>query len=233
MTYTVLLVDCNPDTRVKRAELLSSAGYSVVAAGTFSEALDRLSCDPPDLLITDVRLGEFNGLHLVVRSRRERPHIGALVIHDAADLGLEAEATRLGAASLLKQTEPTALFQTIRRLLSERASRMTHAESGRRWARFHPVRPVEVLIADRPGRVVDMAFGGLGLLAGHVPAGHESGRMSVRFPLVDLIVEACLVWCRSSGSGDEWRCGFKLLSRDADEAAGWREFALSLMSANP
>lgn len=232
MTHTVLLVDCNTDSRLERAELLSSAGYGVIAAATFSEALERLSDDPPDLLITDVRLGEFNGLHLVVRSRRERPHIGALVMHDVADRVLEAEARRLGAAYLLKHADPAALLEAISQLQSE-APRMIEGEPGRRWARFHPVRLVEVIVSDRPGRVVDIAFGGLGLVAGQVPSGDESGRVSLHFPRADLTVEAHLVWCRSSESGDEWRCGFKLLGRDADKVAGWREFTVSLMSANP
>jgi hypothetical protein len=92
---------------------------------------------------------------------------------------------------------------------------------------------VEVLVADRPGRVVDMGFGGLGLIVGSMPAGHEGRHLPVRFPHADLIVEAHLVWCRSSESSDEWRCGLMLLSGDPEDAAGWREFAVSLMSANP
>lgn len=230
MKYTILLVDSNPDTRVERARLLSSAGYVVVAVATFAEASDRIAVDPPDLLITDVRLGEFNGLHLVVRSRRERSDMATLVTHDVSDRVLEAEAARLGAEFLFKSVDPTVLLDAVRRMLADHP-RAVHAEWGRRWARFYPARPVQVVVSDRQGQVVDLAFGGLGLVVGQAPAGDAAGRMALRFPESGLTVDARLVWCRSSESGDEWRCGFELTGSEENGTPAWQEFAVSVMTA--
>jgi len=63
----ILVVDEDADARTEIVDLLSHAGYQVTSVGSFREATKVLSTDPPDLLITELRLGAFNGLHLVIR----------------------------------------------------------------------------------------------------------------------------------------------------------------------
>ena len=53
----------------------------------------------PDLLITDVRLDAYNGLHLVAMAPRPIP---AIVVTGFADPSIEADARRLGADYLVK-----------------------------------------------------------------------------------------------------------------------------------
>ena len=49
----------------------SSLGFQVTVANNFQEGLDRLRV-PTVLLIADIRLGEYNGLHLVMRGKSLR-----------------------------------------------------------------------------------------------------------------------------------------------------------------
>ena len=47
--------------------LLEASGHSVVFALDFDAAVKALLEQPPDLLIADVRLDAYNGLHLAAR----------------------------------------------------------------------------------------------------------------------------------------------------------------------
>ena len=59
MAARVLIVDDDPGTLEGLAELLERAGYETIAADGFECARWVLRTDPPDLLITDIRLGEY------------------------------------------------------------------------------------------------------------------------------------------------------------------------------
>ena len=54
-------------------------GFEVVAHSTFEGARKALHDDTFDALVTDVRLGAFNGLQLAVISRDAHPDIRVIV----------------------------------------------------------------------------------------------------------------------------------------------------------
>src|ERR1700704_3697604 len=75
VVFKILIVDDDEATRAGLKLLLEGAGYKVTVAGTFAEGRLALSASTPDLLIADVRLGAFNGLHLVTTNPRSIPTI--------------------------------------------------------------------------------------------------------------------------------------------------------------
>ena len=78
---------------------LSAAGYRVVTSTSFADGKALLEAeDPPALLIVSVRLGAYNGLHLVIRGRLDWPGMAAVLASDTHDPILAAEAARYGAA---------------------------------------------------------------------------------------------------------------------------------------
>src|SRR5262245_18625125 len=96
---TILIVDDDPDVRESFAESLAQSGYSVVTAETFQRGQQALTAYRPDLLIVDVRLGDFNGLQLIATS----PYpIRAIVVTGYDDRALERDARSLGAEFLVK-----------------------------------------------------------------------------------------------------------------------------------
>jgi DNA-binding NtrC family response regulator len=111
---TILLVEDDDATRVGLSTLLQRAGYEVVASESVQEGRNLLKEDSPDLLITDVRLGAFNGLQLLAMSPRPIP---AIVTTGFPDPVLEAEARQLGAKFLLKPVEPGNLLALVAELL--------------------------------------------------------------------------------------------------------------------
>ena len=95
--FQVLLVEEDSIIREELACGLASRGYAVRAVGTFAEGKDALASHPPDLLIAGVRLGAYNGLHLIIRARAQRPTLPAILTTPIADPALAVEAERCGA----------------------------------------------------------------------------------------------------------------------------------------
>lgn len=116
MSPSVLIVDDDVMTCAGMAELLRHAGYDAQAATTFEDARAILSRRTPDLLIVDIRLGEFNGLQLIMLSRIQIP---AIVISGFADPLLEHEARQAGADFLVKPIVPSELLALVQRKLSQ------------------------------------------------------------------------------------------------------------------
>ena len=119
MRGTILVVDDSAGIREMLRTLLVGAGYEVITADTYEHAKDEADYAGPDLLLVDIRLGDYNGLQIAVRERgigRARPLI---VMSGYDDPLLIAEAKRLGAEFLPKPIDPDALLSMITRLLGK------------------------------------------------------------------------------------------------------------------
>jgi DNA-binding NtrC family response regulator len=77
-------------------------GLEVVAQGTFESARRALRSESFDALLTDVRLGAFNGLHLAVEARNMHPDMRIIVFSGFDDPVLRSEAERIGALYMVK-----------------------------------------------------------------------------------------------------------------------------------
>ena len=73
MKPKILVVDDAPSVRRMLSELLSGVGYEVLSAGTFEEGKHLADEGNPDLMLIDIRLGDYNGLQLAVRERVNHP----------------------------------------------------------------------------------------------------------------------------------------------------------------
>ena len=100
--------------------MLTSQVFEVTVAETFAKAKDRLNTRPPALLVTEIRLGEYNGLHLVLRGKAQRPSMAALVMSSMADPVLQTEAEAMGATFLVKPLENSELLAAVTRTLFQR-----------------------------------------------------------------------------------------------------------------
>ena len=115
--HRVLIVEDDTATRSGLEKLLQNAGYATVTASSLQDGLQAMTETAPDLLIADVRLGEYNGIQLIATSGLSIPSI---VITAFADPVLEAEARRFGADYLLKPVSPAQLMALIRQRLAEK-----------------------------------------------------------------------------------------------------------------
>jgi len=93
--------------------LQSDDQQEVTACGTFEDARRRLREQSFDVLLTDVRLGAFNGLQLAVLAKDVNPQTQLIVFSGFDDDVLRAEATHLGAVYLVKPVYAAQLKQLI------------------------------------------------------------------------------------------------------------------------
>lgn len=96
---------------------LADQGFHVTVAEGFLEARTLIDKNAPALLITDLRLQEYNGLHLVLRGKAVRPDMAALVLSSVADSVLQAEAERMQATFVLKPTTRQEFLAAVYRTL--------------------------------------------------------------------------------------------------------------------
>ena len=113
----VLLVDNSP-TRADTVDALRALDFRVTTAEGYEQGLDLVLSESPDVLVTELRLGAFNGLHLIIRLRGQSPDAMAVVYTMFPDPVLEQQARQLGASYLIQDGDPSTLVA----LLAERVS---------------------------------------------------------------------------------------------------------------
>jgi CheY-like chemotaxis protein len=92
----VLFVDPDPVVRWRVQEMLEPIA-SVEACSDFDDARARLLTNPPDVLVTNLRLATHNGLHLVHLLRSAGVHARCLVFGTEADAPLAREVEAMDA----------------------------------------------------------------------------------------------------------------------------------------
>jgi DNA-binding NtrC family response regulator len=113
-TRRVLVVEDDDDQREALAALVAACGFRVVACRSYEEASAALAADHPDVLITDVRLSERNGLQLVNLAALKYPDTMRVVLTGYDDIDLRKEAARSGTQFLLKPLKMPELEAILR-----------------------------------------------------------------------------------------------------------------------
>lgn len=82
MTKTVLIADDDKLTREGLATMLRSAGHSVIEAEDGQQAYEMIQERQPDLLISDVRMPNMDGISLVehIRQNPTVQHVPIIVL---------------------------------------------------------------------------------------------------------------------------------------------------------
>ena len=126
MSRRLQVLVVTPNVRAGRGTRASlrAAGYDVSMRTTFSGGVHGLRRDP-DLVIADVRLGAFNGLHLAMRAIWNG--IPAIVM-GFEDGVLRREAAAMGAAYLAGRVDTRALLAMVESLASMTLPRVGRAE---------------------------------------------------------------------------------------------------------
>ncbi len=110
----ILLVNADPVALRRIGAYLSDEGYWVASVSSFQLAKELLHSVRPDLLMADIRLGAFNGLHLAARSRLDSPNLPVIITHASYDPVLETEAQRLGATFVVNPLENCEFLRHVR-----------------------------------------------------------------------------------------------------------------------
>lgn len=112
--HRVLVVDDDPGQLDGMATVFERSERDVVACRTFEEARNRLLTEEFHCLVTDVRLGAFNGLQLAVIARDKNRKMSIIVFSGFDDPVLRDEAAQLGAKYLVKPITEEQLRELVK-----------------------------------------------------------------------------------------------------------------------
>jgi CheY-like chemotaxis protein len=213
LPFRVLVLDDDENALVGIAELLSVAGYDVTAVSAYEDAKKRLTPGAFDLLITDVRLRSYNGLHLVMKVRQESPETGIVIMTGYDEPLMELEASRYHAKFIRKPIKSIELMEAVRQSLSG-------VRRERRWPRKRVLGGFRVTAAGRPAAVVDVCYGGLRLelpTADALPSSFD-----VEVAGIGLHLHVVPVWSFTSSPGGSLVCGAAISSDSTPAVRTWR-----------
>jgi len=100
---SALVVDPDTSRRLRTVTALASAGFHVTATNAFDTARKQIVSSPPAVLLAALKLGEYNGLHLVLRAKAMSPRTATLVIAESSGLMFQRDVDQAGATFV---TEP-------------------------------------------------------------------------------------------------------------------------------
>jgi two-component system response regulator RegA len=96
------------------ATMFQQEGFAVTSSSTYENARECLRQEAFEVLVTDVRLGPYNGLQLAVVAHALDPSIRLVIISGFDDPVLRAEADDLGATYLVKPVGTARLLDVVR-----------------------------------------------------------------------------------------------------------------------
>ena len=98
----ILILEDDPDIAWVYEKALREDGNNVTVCASFEEARDRLRHEQPDGVLTDVRVGQYNGLQLALLFRRQSPDGRIVVVTGYDDTVIRKEVGELHGEFLLK-----------------------------------------------------------------------------------------------------------------------------------
>ncbi|MCX5800967.1 MAG: sigma-54 dependent transcriptional regulator [Candidatus Eisenbacteria bacterium] len=131
----VLVVDDDKSFSWSLCEALKDVGYKALSATTSKECVSKLSEQPVDAVLLDLKLGAEDGIDVLKRIKREFPEVTVIMITAYGDIPDAVECIKAGAFNFITKTahkEPDVFFATvgnaIERSLSRRRDRLYRQE---------------------------------------------------------------------------------------------------------
>ncbi|MBI4686753.1 MAG: response regulator, partial [Nitrospirae bacterium] len=99
----ILVLDDDPVVNLSCRRILGAEGYHIVSAEKGEDALNKLSKEDFDLLITDIRLPDISGMTVLKEARVVKPQTDVVVITGYPTLEDAKESVKLGAAEYIEK----------------------------------------------------------------------------------------------------------------------------------
>src|SRR5690606_355607 len=99
----ILICDDQEVMRDSLAGILAREGHEVVAAADAAAALQRLSSQRFDLLITDLKMPKMTGIELLAEAKKLRPEMPVVLMTAFATVQTAVEAMKLGAYDYIQK----------------------------------------------------------------------------------------------------------------------------------
>lgn len=145
MEISVSLVEDDDGLREEFGELISqTAGFRIHRTyRNAEEALERLPCDPPDILLMDINLPGMSGIECVRRLKRELPELPIVMLTVYDDSDALFDSLIAGANGYLLKRTPRAKLVEALRELSAGGAPMSRKIARKVVAFFHQAKSIK------------------------------------------------------------------------------------------
>jgi DNA-binding response OmpR family regulator len=223
-----IVVDADLEELRKTEQALEHVGFVVMSAGSFAQAKSLLVSITPEIVIADIKLEAFNGLHLAALCAVWRPATPFIATHNVYDTVLEADARRLSASYVVKTPNREELTRTAVELLN--SHRRGH-ESVRRSHRKLAPTSTMVQVAAANAEVVDVSYGGVRLKLQSTARSSDDrvpDSFDIVFPEQDFLLRAARIWAAHDSQTGGWLCGVDVSRSDSHQLQRWRDYVDSV-----
>ncbi len=115
----ILVVDDEQNMRIALYEALQRLGHEVAVAENGRMALEKIAANPPDLVVTDIKMPEMDGIELLGRIRAEQPDLPVVVITGYATVETAVEAMKRGAVDYIIKPFPVEVIEeTVKKVFA-------------------------------------------------------------------------------------------------------------------
>lgn len=108
--YNVFFVDDDPGVRSAVAEDIEDMGCNVKCFAKAKDCLEQLPNKNCNLLITDVKMPDMDGLTLLSKVKQIAPWVSVMIITGYGDIPMCAKALKMGAADFIEKPLEREIF---------------------------------------------------------------------------------------------------------------------------
>jgi len=101
MADCILLIDDDESLRRVTEYNLTEAGFKVTTAASGREGLKQFIAKSPDLVVTDVQLGDMDGLEVLAAVKKEAPDTPVIIITAFGSIEMAVRAMHEGAFNFI------------------------------------------------------------------------------------------------------------------------------------
>jgi two-component system, cell cycle response regulator DivK len=123
MSKRILVVEDQEDLRAILRDVLSAAGYTVIAAVDGAESVAKAASERPDLVLMDIQLPVLDGYD-ATRQIKALPGFGAIPVIAVSSFAMKGDEEKARAAGcdhyVTKPYSPVQLLRVVRDFLDEK-----------------------------------------------------------------------------------------------------------------
>jgi len=145
-THKILVVDDEQNMRVALFEALSRNGHEVAVAENGGMALEMIARQPPELVVTDIKMPGMDGLELLRQIKALHPDLPVVIMTGFATVDTAVEAMKQGAFDYLLKPFPVEVIEetvarvfALGRRLKQTISRLEPQKTGEAVALGKPI----------------------------------------------------------------------------------------------
>lgn len=117
---TIIVVEDEKGARATLSGILEDAGYRVIGLERGADALERMQKSPFEVVITDIRLPDVDGLEILELAREINPDVAVIMMTGYASVETAVDAVNQGAyAYFVKPVNPDEMKTTIANALKQ------------------------------------------------------------------------------------------------------------------